>query len=147
MPENIDIVRDLIDRFFNGHSPGLASDFFADNLTWHGGSVGTVEGVHNYADVMRGFWAALPDARARELDAIEDGDTVAMRLVVTATQTGELWGIAPTGRSVEWNAIMTYRFVDGKIVEQWAAEDWAGILQQIGYFTPPWANSQEPATS
>jgi steroid delta-isomerase-like uncharacterized protein len=143
---NLEIVRELIDRFFNGHNAELAEEFFTQDLHWDGGSVGSVDGAKNYAAVMEQFWAALPDAHAAEQTAVADGDTVAMRFVVTATHTGELWGIPATGERVQWNAIMTYRFKGGRVAEQWAAEDWVAILQQIGVVTPPWMLTDSPSS-
>ena len=41
-----------------------ASEFFAPDVTWHGGTLGTVEGADNVAGVVGGFIAALPDLTA-----------------------------------------------------------------------------------
>jgi predicted ester cyclase len=133
-----ELVRALIERFVNGHDADLASEFYAPELVWHGGSVGTLEGAELYATVMRGFFNALPDVQAVEQDVIESGDKVVLRLVVDATHKGELWGIQGTGRHLTWDATITYRIQGDKIVEQWAAEDWTAILQGMGVFTPPW---------
>jgi hypothetical protein len=51
-----------------------------------------------------------------------------MRFTVQGTHTAELWGIAPTGNRIVWDAIMIYRLADGRIAEQWAAEDWTAQL-------------------
>ncbi|MGH2949009.1 MAG: ester cyclase [Solirubrobacteraceae bacterium] len=134
---NTEIVRDLITHFFNEHDAGVAEQY-SDDLKWHGGLVGDVEGVRPYADVMRGFFAALPDVHAVEQDALESGNTVSMRLVVEGTHEGELWGLPPSGRRLRWDAIMIYRMQDGKVIEQWAAEDWTAILHGVGDYTPPW---------
>lgn len=136
----VDRVRDLIQRFFNGHDPNLAAEFFTPDLHWHGGSVGSVEGSSNYADVMRQFFAALPDVHATEQDVVAEGDKVAMRFVVEGAHLGTLWGVPATGNPVRWDALMIYRFVDGKVAEQWAVEDWTAILQRVIGFRPPWSN-------
>ena len=140
---NTEIVRGLISHFFNEHDVGVAERYFADDLKWHGGLVGDIEGVRPYADVMRGFFAALPDVHAVEQDALESGNTVSMRFVVEGTHEGELWGLPPTGRRLRWDAIMIYRMQDGRVVEQWAAEDWTAILHGLGDYTPPWLRTQE----
>jgi hypothetical protein len=49
---------------------------------------------------------------------------------------GHFW--AATGKPVSWPALMIYKFRDGKVARQWAAEDWVAILTQIGDYTPPW---------
>jgi predicted ester cyclase len=91
-----------------------------------------------YADIMRQLFAGLPDAEAIEQDAAQD-DTVTMRFIVQGTHTAELWGIAPTGNRVAWDAIMIYQLSNGRIVEQRTAEDWVAILHTLDVFSPPWA--------
>ena len=134
----IQVVRDLIDQFFNAHDPAAADRFLTEDFRWTGGSVGATEGRAAYQEVMPHFWAGLPDAFATEEDIFAAGDTVVARFTVTGTHEGPLWGIAPSGRSVSWQALMIYRFRGDKIARQWAAEDWAALLGQVGYATLPW---------
>ena len=135
---HIDIVRDLIARFFNGHNPDLATEFFAPDLDWNGngGSVGSVHGAENYAAVMLQFFEALPDVHAAEQEVLGDGDKVAVRFIVEGTHTGNLWGVPATGNHVKWNAIMTYRFVDGKVAEQWPPKIGSQFFMASIFFTP-----------
>ena len=49
-----------------------------------------------------------------------------------ATHKGNLMGIAPTGNKVRWDAADVYHLKDGKIVEEWAADDMAAILHHVG---------------
>ncbi len=148
MPQaGIDLIRDLIARFFNGHNPDLAAEFFTPDFRWHGGSVGSITGIGAYAETMRQFFGGLPDAEAIEQDAAQDGDTVTMRFIVQGTHTGTLWGIAPTGNRVVWDAIMIYHLSGGRVAEQWAAEDWTAILYAVDVFAPPWARNTGPAAT
>jgi predicted ester cyclase len=62
-----------------------------------------------------------------------------VRLVVTATVKGSLLGVPADGKPVRWNAVDIYRVTDGKINEEWAADDIATIMAQLGVFSPPWA--------
>jgi predicted ester cyclase len=135
---NIEIARDYTRRVFNGHNPDLASEFVTPDVRWHGGTLGTVDGVENLVALLRGFIGALPDLNAQEQDIVAAWDTVALRFVVEATHQGDLLGIAPTGRKVRWDAVDVYRFKDGKITEEWAADDLTAILYGVGAYTPPW---------
>ena len=135
---NIETVREYTQRVFNEHDPDLASEYLAPEVTWHGGLLGTVEGVANVAEMLRGFIGALPDLHATEQDVVAAGDTVAVRYVVEATHEGNLLGLGPTGRRVRWDAVDVYRLADGMIVEEWAGDDLAAILYQVGAYTPPW---------
>ena len=90
--------------------------------------------------MLTGFIGALSEIRAEEQDVIASNDLVAIRLVVTATHTGNMLGVPATGRRVQWDAVDIYRVTeDGKISEQWAFEDLAAIGSQLGAFTLPWA--------
>ena len=135
---NIETVREYTQRVFNEHDPDLASEYLAPEVKWHGGLLGTVEGVANVAEMLRGFIGALPDLHATEQDVVAAGDTVAVRYVVEATHEGNLLGLEPTGRRVRWDAVDVYRLADGMIVEEWAGDDLAAILYQVGAYTPPW---------
>jgi predicted ester cyclase len=134
---NVALVRALISDFLNGHRPGLAPRFFTEDFWWTG-SPGTIEGRDAYQSAVAGFWAGLPDVTAAEEHIIDAAGTVVARLTVTGTNTGELWGVPPTGRRVSWPALMIYQIRDGKVAKQWAAEDLAAILTQLGQRTPPW---------
>jgi predicted ester cyclase len=135
---NVEIVREYTRRVFNEHNPGLASEYLTPDAKWHGGTLGTAEGADNVVSVLRSFIGALPDLNAQEQDIVAQGDTVAVRFVVEATHQGELLGITPTGRRVRWDAVDVYRLRDGRISEEWAADDMTAILQQVGAYTPPW---------
>jgi predicted ester cyclase len=135
---NVDVVREYTRRVFNGHAPELALEYVTPDVKWHGGTLGTVEGPENLVGLLRGFIGALPDLNAQEQDIVADGDTVSVRFVVEATHLGNLLGFEPTGRRVRWDAVDVYRLRDGKISEEWAADDLTAILSQIGAYTPPW---------
>ena len=132
------IVREFVQNVFNDHSPDSAHDYLAAEAKWHGGILGTFEGRENFTALLRGFLAAFPDLHATEQDMAAEGDLVAVRFVVEATHKGDLLGIPPTGRRVRWDAVDVYRIVNGKIVEEWAADDMAAILHQVGAYSPPW---------
>jgi predicted ester cyclase len=144
---NTEIVREYTQKVFNEHNPDLASEYLTPEAKWHGGLLGTVEGVENVTELLRGFLGALPDLRAEEQDIVAAGDTVAVRYIVEATHEGNLLGIAPTGRGVRWDAVDIYRLADGKIVEEWVADDMAAILYQVGAYTPPWLSGSPAQTS
>jgi predicted ester cyclase len=135
---NVELVRDYTRRVFNEHNPELASEFVTPDVKWHGGTLGSIEGSDNLVTLLRSFIGALPDLNAQEQDIVADGDTVAVRFVVEATHEGELLGIAATGRRLRWDAVDVYRLRDGKISEEWAADDLTAILDAVGAYKAPW---------
>jgi predicted ester cyclase len=139
--QRIEVPRRFMAEVFNGHDPERARDFFTPDALWHGPSIAEVSGVDSIVGLLDAFIGALSNIRAEEQEAIASGDLVALRLVVTATQTGDMLGIPASGRDVRWDAVDIYRVTDdGKISEQWAFEDMAAIGSQLGAFSLPWAN-------
>ena len=139
--EKVAVARAFLDRVFNAHNPELAREFFSDDMTWRGGTLGTISGAENVVGLLKVFIGALPDLVATEHDVIASADLVAMRLSVTATHSADLLGIPKTGNRVTWDAVDIYRVNDeGKITEEWAADDMAAFASQLGAFTLPWAS-------
>ncbi len=138
--QRIEVPRRFMKEVFNGQSPERARDFFTTDALWHGPSIAEVAGVDNIVGLLGAFIGALTNIKAEEQDVIASGDLVALRLVVTATQAGDLLGIPSSGSDVRWDAVDIYRVTeDGKISEQWAFEDMAAIGSQLGAFSLPWA--------
>ena len=107
-------------------------------MVWHGNSLGDIAGAENLAGLLGSFIGALPDLYAAEQDVTAENDLVVVRLVVTATVRGSLLGVPADGKPVRWNAVDIYRVTDGKISEEWAVDDIATIMAQLGVFSPPW---------
>jgi steroid delta-isomerase-like uncharacterized protein len=135
---NKKLARDYIDQVFNRHDPAKAADFVTDDVIWHGGALGTITGSNNLVGLLQAFIGALPDLYAAEQDAVAENDLVVVRLVVTATVKDSLLGAPADGKPVRWDAVDIYRVTDGRISEEWAADDVAAIMIQIGAFNPPW---------
>jgi steroid delta-isomerase-like uncharacterized protein len=138
--ERIAVAREYVRVVFNGHQPERAGEYCTDDVVWHGNSLGEVSGLENLTALLTAFLGALPDLVAEEQDVIASDDLVVVRLIVTATHRGDLLGIPATGRRVQWNAIDIYRVTDdGKISEEWAADDMAAFASQLGAISLPWA--------
>ena len=135
------VAREYCDIVFNKHHPELTAEYCTPDVVWHGNTLGTVNGIEGLTGLLNIFLGSLPDLVAEEQDVVACGDLVVLRLLVTATHKGDLLGIPATGRPVSWNAIDIYRINDdGKISEEWAADDMAAFGSQLGAFSLPWAS-------
>ena len=84
---------------------------------------------------MKQFFAmfrdAFPDAAVAIDELLVDGDRVAIATTLTGTHTGELMGMAPTGRSVSVTGIDIVRIEGGLIVEHRGLTDIVGLMRQL----------------
>jgi steroid delta-isomerase-like uncharacterized protein len=83
------------------------------------------------------YIAGFPDGGITVDDQIAEGDKVASRWTGRGTQTGEVAGIAPTGKEVTVTGITISRLEDGKVVEEWTTWDTLGMLVQLGAIPEP----------
>ena len=89
-------------------------------------------GPEGYRAWVTGLRAAFPDLELRVEEQFCLGDRVATRWTVQGTHRGELRGIPPTGKVVEWTAMSIKRFVEGQVAETWICTDGLSLLQQVG---------------
>ena len=132
------IVLDFLEDVLNQHNGDHAAQYFTEDMAWHGGTVGTVSGRDSVAGLLTMVVTSIPDLRADVQDVIVQGDKVVVRLVVTGTHKGDLLGIPASGNAVRWDAVDVYRLQDGKIAEEWAAEDFTAFLRDTGAYKAPW---------
>jgi predicted ester cyclase len=93
---------------------------------------GMQHGPDGNRQIVELFHCSFPDVRWEIVDTIAEGDTVVMRLIMTGTQQGEFFGIAPTGRQVRVEGIHLLRIRDGKVIEHQGINDDLGFMQQLG---------------
>jgi len=88
------------------------------------------------AEALKRVWAILlrayPDLHVTVEDMIEEGDKVVGRNTLTGTHQGEYMGLPPTGKSITYNEIIIFRFVNGRIAETWGVVDVFSQMKQLG---------------
>ena len=127
--------KDLVRRFYEEgvQNPALFDDLLAPTYVFHlPGSPQPISGIEPAKQLMVAYTSAFPDLQTTTEDLFAEGDRVAIRNIWRGTHQGTFQGIPPTGKHVTFTSIDIYRFVGGKIAEQWAAIDTLGLMQQIG---------------
>jgi len=88
-----------------------------------------VDGVKAFFEMLR---SAFPDIEVRVDELVVDGARAAAATTMTGTHEGELLGIAPTGRRVEFTGLDLVRLdADGLIAEHRGLTDTVGLLRQL----------------
>jgi steroid delta-isomerase-like uncharacterized protein len=135
--ENKAISRRADEELFNRGNLDVADELFAPAFVYHdpaGGELRGPESVKGYAAMLRD---AFPDLQQTIEEQMAEGDKVAYRWTARGTHEGELMGIAPTGKRVEFTGIAVARLANGKIEEIWENYDALGMMQQLGVVPSP----------
>ena len=119
-------------RVWNGGDLSVIDEHFADDYVAHDASVpGGLHGPEGYKTWVEMYRNAFPDLESRIADIVAEGDTVAVRYSHRGTQEGEFLGVEPTGGVLEGTGMSFIRFEDGKVKEEWYADDSLILLQKL----------------
>jgi steroid delta-isomerase-like uncharacterized protein len=119
---NWDVIDTYVAPGFIGHDPAEPQPIR--------GPEGFKANVQKYID---GF----ADARITIDDQIAEGDKVATRWTGRGTHTGDIAGIAPTGKEITVTGITIARIEGGKLIEDHTTWDTFGMLVQLGAIPTP----------
>jgi predicted ester cyclase len=122
----------------NAGDDAALSDVLGDDFVDHTSAPGQREGVEGFVgDKLAVLRAAFPDLVLTVEDELVEGDRIAWRWTLRATNTGSFAGLAPTGKPVVFQGLNIERLADGRIVEHWSIHDALELLRQLGLFSEP----------
>jgi steroid delta-isomerase-like uncharacterized protein/deazaflavin-dependent oxidoreductase (nitroreductase family) len=126
--------KELVRRFYaeGVHNPALFDELLAPTYVLHMPGGPPISGIEQAKQLMVAYTSAFPDLQLMTEDVVAEGDTVALRNTWRGTHQGAFQGLPPTGKHVTFSGSDFFRFVDGKIAEQWADLDALGLMQQLG---------------
>ena len=129
--QNKQLIRDLIAHVDRGDLSVVDRYYAQDYVDRNPSPVRALaEGIEGIRRAFGVFHDAFPDTRHEIHDLVAEGDRVVCRMSATATHTGEIMGVAPTGKKVQLEAITIYRIEDGKIAERWSYQG-KGVMEQL----------------
>jgi steroid delta-isomerase-like uncharacterized protein len=96
------------------------------------------QGPEEVARRYRGLWNAFPDleVRLRRVVAV-DGDVAVTEHTLSGTQSGPLFGFAPTGRALSVDTCVVWEFAGGRVRGEIVYFDLATLIREAGYLTLP----------
>ena len=119
---NFDVIDEYVAPNYAGHDPAVPETIL--------GPAGARANIDKYL-------AGFPGGTITVDDQFAQGDQVATRWTGRGTHTGEVAGIAPTGKDVTVSGITLSRLEGGQVVEEWTTWDTLGMLVQIGAIPEP----------
>lgn len=104
----------------------------ARGLTFHFRGQTTTLAPQDLARIVTAWRSAFPDLSYDIAGIVLDGDLAAVRLTRRGTHLGTWRGLGPTGRTVEVDEAMFFRFAEGRIAEVWEVTDELAQRRQLG---------------
>lgn len=129
MPDNKTVVREFFasqDRLRGGPSPEICAEGYIAELA----SFPPMD-REGHSAFAASFYEAFPDLEHKVVDVISEGDRVAATLAISGTNTGPFMGNAPTGKRVEFPAVIFATVASGQVVEMRGQFDQVGVMQQL----------------
>ena len=106
-------------------------EFMATDIVGQGLDGVARKGVDEFMQYAMSIFTAFPDGYHILDEVIAEGDKVMTRGIFCGTHQGELMGIPPTGKQVEFSVVHIDRVLDGKVVDHWGQADVFGMMQQL----------------
>jgi predicted ester cyclase len=130
--KNKGIIRRYYHELWNKWNLPLANELIAIDFSFRGSLAVEVQGLEGFKGYVNMVRAAFPDFHNTIEDLIAEDDKVVARLMYSATHRGEIFGVAPTGRKVEYSGMAIFRIVGNKIVNGWVLGDTPTLMRQLG---------------
>lgn len=120
---NETLVRRFYDQLWNEWNFSVANEILAPDVRFRG-TLGTSGiGIDHFKAYFEQARTAFPDLRAHIDEIIIAGDVIVVRLTWSATHSGKLFGIAPTGRKWSYVGAGIFHLNAGKIQDAWIVGD------------------------
>ena len=120
-------------EFINSASEKLAEELISPDAVFHvPGRAEPVRGPAGYLEIIGMMRGGFPDIQWTLEEMIAEGDMLAARFTMRGTHRGTFFGVSPTAKPIEVQAMNFYRLSGGKFVEERGQPDLLSLLQQIG---------------
>jgi predicted ester cyclase len=129
---NKEIYRRFVEQVLNAGDYEVALRLLDPVVVSHSPLPEQQPGSAGFIAALTAMRMAFPDLHALATHFVAEGDCVAARFQVSATHSGDFFGIRATGRKIHYEEQAVVRFAGGRIVEHWAVADGLSILQQLG---------------
>jgi steroid delta-isomerase-like uncharacterized protein len=125
------VVRRNTEEVQGGGNFAVFEELFADDFLDHTPQPGRTPDKAGAKGLYRTLRAAFPDFHADIHWQLADGDRVTTYKTYHGTHRGDFFGIAPTGRKIQFD-VDVMRVRDGKITEHWGVANLFSLMQQLG---------------
>jgi steroid delta-isomerase-like uncharacterized protein len=125
----------LIEHFYhdmwNRFDKTLIPVLLTEDIRFRGSLGQSKIGHAEFTEYVDFIERAFPDFSNEIEEVISQGNKAFARLTYRGTHQGELFGIAPTRRRIEYAGAAVFRFHGNRIAEVWVLGDIHGLVSQL----------------
>lgn len=129
----------LIERYYRevleGGNLTLMDELTAEDYVNHEDApiLGQPTGKEGAIGFVKALRTAFPDLHVKAMGPVlSDKDMEAGHVTLAGTHLGEMSGVKPTGKSVEFEATDIVRIENGHVAEHWGTTDHLRLMRQLG---------------
>jgi steroid delta-isomerase-like uncharacterized protein len=130
------VVRRNTEEVQCGGNFAVFEELFADDFLDHTPQPGRTPDKDGARQLYKVLRTAFPDFHAKIHWQLADGDCVTTYKTYHGTHRGEFFGIAPTGRAIQFETVDVMRVRGGKITDHWGVANLFSLMGQLGAWLP-----------
>jgi steroid delta-isomerase-like uncharacterized protein len=131
-PHARNLVRRYAEEVWNQRQLDVIEELFAPDHVYHDPVLGELVGPAGVREKCTTYMSAFPDGQVGCDELIAERDLVALLCTYSGTHTGDVLGLAPTGRRARAQGVHVCRIAGGKIVETTVTWNTLDFLRQLG---------------
>ncbi len=130
-------VQNFYDKVINAHNPDMVDSFCTAEFVDHQPSPGhSGKGLDDLKGQFREFFAMFPDVHMTPNMMVGEGDTVAVVLTITGTNSGSAPGMPATNKQMNVQGSDLIVLKNGKATDRWGFAEEMKMMTQLGMMPP-----------
>jgi predicted ester cyclase len=132
-------IQRIFDEAFNQGKVDVLDKIIAKDYVRHQPPYATVKGLADFKKFVIDVRSGYSGFGISVEEIIISGDISAARIILRGRHTGQTPTVQapPTGKQVAMTGCTISHWKNGKIIEEWAYNDYLGLTQQFGVVPPP----------
>ena len=130
--QNVGLIERFYHELWNRFDKSVFPELLAEDLQFRGSLGQEKRGHVEFGEYMDFVQRAFPDFHNEIEEVVSEGDRSFVRLSYTGTHRGEIFGVPPTERRIQYAGAALFRFRGTRIASVWVLGDIHDLLQQLG---------------
>jgi steroid delta-isomerase-like uncharacterized protein len=137
LDQNKNLIRRFFNEMWNQWNFAKADELLAPDIVFKGTLGNELRGRDAFRTYMRKVQSAFPDFHNTIIEITAEDDRVVTRTFYRGTHRGEIFGLAPSGKEINYAGAAFFRIRDGQVIEGWVLGDLLGLLRQLDAHSLP----------